>query len=115
MELKGAREINDTKSKDEWNEGKIKIGVISPFSFQYGGNLQFGGHTIIWFGLMWGLENYLQSNKRIWRQGQKHDVKIMYLMMKNTWDDYVYKAVISKEIEQNDFLEKIDIKKVNTI
>jgi hypothetical protein len=27
----------------------------------------------------------------------------------------VYKAVISKEIEQNDFLEKIDIKKVNTI
>lgn len=115
MELKGAREINDTKSKDEWNEGKIKIGVISPFSFQYGGNLQFGGFTIIWFGLMWGLENYLQSNKRIWRQGQKHDVKIMYLMVKNTWDDYVYKAVVSKEIEQNDFLEKIDIKKLSIV
>lgn len=110
LKLPGARLVNDVKSKDDWNDGKIKLGIISPYSFQYGGNLQFGGYTIIWFGLLWGLENYLQSNKRIWRQGQKHDVKIMYLLMKNTWDDYVYKAVISKEVNQNDFLDRINIK-----
>lgn len=110
LELDGAELINDVESKNRWNEGKIKIGVISPYSFQYGGNLQYGGYTIIWFGLLWGLENYLQSNKRIYRQGQKHDVKIMYLMMNKTWDEYVYKAVVSKEITQNDFLENINMK-----
>jgi SNF2 family DNA or RNA helicase len=110
LRLEGAQSINDVDSKNRWNEGRIKIGVISPYSFQYGGNLQYGGHTIIWFGLLWGLENYLQSNKRIYRQGQKNDVKIMYLLTKNTWDDYVYKAVVSKEINQNDFLKSIDIK-----
>jgi SNF2 family DNA or RNA helicase len=111
LKLKGARAIETTQDKDDWNSGKIKLGIISPYSFQYGGNLQYGGYTIIWFGLMWGLENYLQSNKRIWRQGQKHDVKIMYLMMKNTWDDHVYKAVVTKEIDQKDFLNKIDMRK----
>jgi SNF2 family DNA or RNA helicase len=110
LRLEGAESIDDVESKNRWNEGKIKIGVISPYSFQYGGNLQYGGYTIIWFGLLWGLENYLQSNKRIYRQGQKHDVKIMYLLTKNTWDDYVYKAVVTKEINQKDFLENIDIK-----
>ena len=111
LKLKGAKAIETTQDKDDWNAGKIKLGIISPYSFQYGGNLQYGGYTIIWFGLMWGLENYLQSNKRIWRQGQKHDVKIMYLLMRNTWDDYVYKAVITKEIDQKDFLQRIDMRK----
>jgi hypothetical protein len=111
LELPNAEAINDIDSKNKWNEGKIKIGIISPYSFQYGGNLQYGGHTIIWFGLLWGLENYLQSNKRIYRQGQINDVKIMYLMMKNTWDTYVYKAVVSKEITQKDFLERIELRK----
>jgi SNF2 family DNA or RNA helicase len=112
LELPGAEAINDVDSKNKWNRGEIKIGVISPYSFQYGGNLQYGGYTIIWFGLLWGLENYLQSNKRIYRQGQTHDVKIMYLMTKNTWDDYVYKCVVTKEINQKDFLNAIDIKNI---
>lgn len=115
LELDGAESIDDVKSKNKWNEGKIRIGVISPYSFQYGGNLQYGGHTIIWFGLLWGLENYLQSNKRIYRQGQTNDVKIFYLMMNKTWDEYVYKAVVSKEITQNDFLENINMKNLKGV
>lgn len=111
LKLSQARAIESAQDKDDWNAGKIKLGIISPYSFQYGGNLQYGGYTIIWFGLMWGLENYLQSNKRIWRQGQKHDVKIMYLMMEDTWDDYVFKAVVTKEENQQDFLDKIDMRR----
>lgn len=116
LKLKGAEAICDTASKDKWNRGEIKLGIISPYSFQYGGNLQEGGATIIWFGLLWGLENYLQSNKRIYRQGQKRKVKIYYLLMNKTWDDYVYKVVIAKELTQGDFLERINIygKKGNT-
>jgi SNF2 family DNA or RNA helicase len=111
LKIEGAKAIENTNDKDDWNNGKIKIGIISPYSFQYGGNLQYGGNVIIWFGLLWGLENYLQSNKRIWRQGQTKDVKIFYLMMQDTWDDYVYKAVVTKEIDQKDFLDRIDIRK----
>jgi SNF2 family DNA or RNA helicase len=112
LKLPGAEPIEDNKSKNKWNKGKIKLGIISPFSFQYGGNLQPGGYTIIWFGLIWNLECYLQSNKRLWRPGQQHEVKIMYLLRRNTWDEYVFKCVVTKEIDQNDFLSRIDINRM---
>lgn len=112
LELPGAKAIQDIDSIKLWNEGKIKLGIISPFSFQYGGNLQFGGHTIIWFGLIWALENYLQLNKRLHRQGQKHEVKVLYVLMENTWDDYVYKCVVSKELSQEEFLQNIHIRRL---
>ena len=107
LTIDGAREIKSDKDVDDWNEGKIKIGVISPYSFQYGANLQYGGSIIVWFGLLWGLENYLQSNRRIWRYGQKNKVDIYYLLMEDTNDLLVYKRLISKDIEEQEFLDKI--------
>ncbi|MCK9319540.1 DEAD/DEAH box helicase [Methanoculleus sp.] len=109
LTIEGAREIKSDKDVDDWNEGRIKIGVISPYSFQYGANLQYGGSIIVWFGLLWGLENYLQSNHRIWRYGQKNKVDIYYLLMEDTNDLYVYKRVIAKDMEEQDFLDKIKL------
>lgn len=109
LTIEGAREIKSDKDVDDWNEGKIKIGVISPYSFQYGANLQYGGSIIVWFGLLWGLENYLQSNHRIWRYGQKNKVDIYYLLMEDTNDLYVYKRLIAKDMEEQDFLDKIKL------
>lgn len=109
LTIEGAREIKSDKDVDDWNEGRIKIGVISPYSFQYGANLQYGGSIIVWFGLLWGLENYLQSNRRIWRYGQKNKVDIYYLLMEDTNDLYVYKRLISKDMEEQDFLDKIKL------
>ncbi len=107
LTIEGAMEIKSDKDVDDWNEGKIKVGVISPYSFQYGANLQYGGSIIVWFGLLWGLENYLQSNRRIWRYGQKNKVDIYYLLMEDTNDLYVYKRLISKDMEEQEFLDKI--------
>lgn len=107
LAIEGAREIKSDKDVDDWNEGKIKVGVISPYSFQYGANLQYGGSIIVWFGLLWGLENYLQSNRRIWRYGQKNKVDIYYLLMEDTIDLYVYKRLIAKDMEEQEFLDKI--------
>ena len=109
LTIEGAREIKSDIDVDDWNEGKIKIGVISPYSFQYGANLQYGGSIIVWFGLLWGLENYLQSNHRIWRYGQKNKVDIYYLLMEDTNDLYVYKRLIAKDMEEQDFLDKIKL------
>lgn len=109
LQLEGAREIMSDKDVDDWNEGKIKIGVISPYSFQYGANLQYGGSIVIWYGLLWGLENFLQSNRRVWRYGQKNQVDIYYLLMENTNDSLVYRRLIAKDIEEQDFLNQIKL------
>lgn len=109
LTLDGAREIKSDKDVDDWNDGKIKIGVISPYSFQYGANLQYGGSIVVWYGLLWGLENYLQSNRRIWRYGQKNKVEVYYLLMKNTNDYIVYQRLISKDLDEQEFLNKIKL------
>lgn len=109
LKIPGAREIKTSKDVDDWNAGKIKLGIISPYSFQYGGNLQYGGSNVIWFGLLWGLENFLQSNRRVWRYGQKHKVNIYYLLMENTNDFVVYRRLIAKDIEEQEFLDTIKL------
>lgn len=109
LKIPGAREIRSDKDVDDWNDRKIKIGVISPYSFQYGANLQYGGSIVVWFGLLWGLENYLQSNRRVWRYGQKNKVDVYYLLMENTNDNLVYKRLISKDIEEQEFLDRIKL------
>lgn len=109
LTIPGAREIRSDIDVDDWNAGKIKLGVISPYSFQYGANLQYGGSIVIWFGLLWGLENYLQSNRRIWRYGQKNQVDIYYLLMENTNDYNVYRRLVAKDMEEQEFLDKIKL------
>lgn len=109
LKIPGAREIKTSQDVDDWNAGKIKLGIISPYSFQYGGNLQYGGSNVIWFGLLWGLENFLQSNRRVWRYGQKHKVNIYYLLMENTNDFIVYRRLIAKDIEEQEFLDTIKL------
>ena len=109
LKIPGAREIKTSQDVDDWNAGKIKLGIISPYSFQYGGNLQYGGSNVIWFGLLWGLENFLQSNRRVWRYGQKHKVNIYYLLMENTNDFVVYRRLIAKDIEEQEFLDTIKL------
>ena len=105
----GAEEIYTPESVDKWNEGKIKIGVISPHSFQFGGNLQFGGSTIVWYGLLWDEEKVSQSNARLVRPGQTRDCEIIYLIHKNTFDERVYDVVVSKERSQAEVMEAINV------
>lgn len=109
LQLEGAEEIKTSQDVERWNKGLIKIGIISPYSFQYGGNLQNGGSIVVWFGLFWGLENYLQSNKRLWRPGQKKKVDIYYLFIEGTNDENVYRRLIAKDLEEKDFLNYIKI------
>lgn len=111
LKLDGAREIKTVQDVDDWNAGKIKLGILSPYSMKFGGNLQQGGHIIVWFGLTWDLLQLLQSNKRIWRRGQQHEVRIYYLMMAQTYDNYVYRNIYEKNLSHEEFLNSIRIKK----
>jgi SNF2 family DNA or RNA helicase len=102
--LKGAVLYEGVETLDRWNRGEIKILLLSPFSEKYGLNLQDGGHTIIWYGLVWSAESYGQSNARLYRRGQKEDVNVYYLLARQSFDDYVYSKLVSKTQVIDDFM-----------
>ena len=90
-----------------WNEGKIDILLAHPASAAYGLNLQEGGNHIIWYGLTWNLEQYLQANKRLHRQGQKEKVIIHQLVTEGTRDEDLVRALDRKEGAQAYVLESL--------
>jgi len=94
--IEHSKVLETKEDMESWNKGEIKVLILSPFSEKYGLNLQQGGNTIIWFGLVWSAESYSQANARLVRRGQEKDVEIYYLLAENSFDDYVYKTLILK-------------------
>ena len=101
------REIKTSKDIKDWNNGEIPVAVIHPASAGHGLNIQFGGSTIIWFGLTWSLELYQQTNARLWRQGQNNTVVIHHIIAKNTIDEDVMKALRKKEKVQSALIDSV--------
>lgn len=99
--LEGGKEIK------EWNSGKIKMLLAHPASCGHGLNLQEGGSIIVWFGLTWSLELYLQANARLQRQGQKKPVRIYHLLTDGTVDERVMAALSGKNFRQEELLEHL--------
>lgn len=92
-----------------WNEGKIKILLFQPASTCHGLNMQKGGHTLIWYSLPWSLEHYIQTNKRIHRQGQTQPVIIHHLLTRHTIDDKVLKRLTQKDAMEQHLLDSFTI------
>jgi len=108
-EFPNARILGDDSSAiDEWNKGKIPILLAHPQSAGHGLNLQFGGGIIVWYGLTWNLEYYLQFNKRIHRHGQtRKNVIVHHLIARKTIDETVMKALHRKDKDQNALLDAL--------
>lgn len=83
-----------------WNEKKIKLLLAHPASSGKGLNLQEGGNIVIWFGLTWNLEDYLQFNSRLYRQGQMKPVIINHIIAGNCMDGRLMKALENKDLNQ---------------
>ena len=92
--------LDSPEDIEKWNAGKIKVLLVHPASAAHGHNLQFGGHTIVWFGNTFNLEHYLQLNKRLHRNGQQHPVLIYHLITEGTHDEDVLTAIERKEAGQ---------------
>ena len=91
-----------------WNNGEIPVGLIHPMSLGMGVNLQAGGSTIVWYGLTWSLEAYLQTNARLWRQGQKDEtVVVMHIITKGTVDERILRALEKKDDTQKALIEAV--------
>lgn len=91
----------------KWNIKQIPIMLLQPLSAGHGLNLQEGGSTLIWYTLPWSLEAYLQTNARIYRQGQKNPVVIHHLMTKSTIDEYILQKLNKKDTSQKELLDAV--------
>ena len=104
------RILRTVEDQDAWNKKEIDILLTHPASSAYGLNLQEGGNHVIWFGLNWSLELYQQANKRLHRQGQKEKVIIHHLVVQDTRDEDVIKALNTKGDVQEALLESLKVR-----
>jgi SNF2 family DNA or RNA helicase len=87
-----------------WDKGEIPLLIAHPKTISKGLNLQKGGHNICWFAPTYSLLDYLQTNKRLHRSGQKNTVVITHLVLKDTVDELVANALTEKGITQDKLL-----------
>ncbi|MFI3326948.1 MAG: SNF2-related protein [Clostridia bacterium] len=108
----GVREIKSSKDITEWNTGKIKLAAINPQSCACGLNLQEGGHILVWFTLTYNMEQFSQTNARIYRQGQpSSSVIVYYLIARNTIDENIMNALRHKGNAQEYLFRTLEVKK----
>ena len=109
LEIPGlrVRELANAKDAADWNEGKIDVLLAHPASCAYGLNLQGGGHHVIWYTLPWALELYQQANARLHRQGQRRPVVIHRLLVENSLDGGVARALEDKADMQRALMEAL--------
>lgn len=93
---------------DRWNAGKIPVLLLQPASTGFGLNLQQGGHTLIWYSVPWSLEQYIQTNGRIARQGQKYPVIIHHILTAKTIDLHILNALRHKDLSQNNLMNAVN-------
>lgn len=106
----GPRELKDGRDIDDWNAGRVQVMLAHPASAGHGLNLQAGGHIIVWFGQTWSLELYQQFNARLYRQGQTRQVIVHHLVLQDTHDEDVVRALKGKREKQNALMDSIKAK-----
>lgn len=103
-----AHTIDEPDIVERWNRGTIPVLLAHPASAGHGLNLQFGGHTIVWTSLPWSLEEWLQANKRLSRQGQAHPVVVHTLEAPRTVDQVIWDALHEKKSIQDALIDHLE-------
>jgi len=103
-----ARVFDGEQSLRAWKAGKVPLLVMHPASGGHGvDGLQDGGSTVVWFGLPWSLELYLQANGRLHRSGQKQSVIVHHLVAQGTIDERVMAVLAAKGNVQQALLDAV--------
>jgi len=86
------RLLKTEQDENDWNGGKIDVLLFHPKSAGHGCNIhKSGSNNLIWFGLVWSLEQYMQVNARLvggHRAGDRHNV-IHHIVTEGTYEDRV--------------------------
>lgn len=99
--------MDENGALDAWDRAELPMMLAHPASVGHGLNLQFGGHTAVWYSLTWDLELYLQANGRLPRPGQKNSVVIHSLECPGTIDKIVAASLKTKDFNQTNFLDHV--------
>jgi SNF2 family DNA or RNA helicase len=86
-----AREVKDEQSIDDWNDGKIDLGLIHPGSAGHGIDLAIGGNILVFYSQWWNLEEYMQTIERLGptrqaQHGLNRPVFLHHLLAEDTLD-----------------------------
>lgn len=81
----------------DFNAGKIPY-LIAHGGNVHGLNIQGACHHMVWYGITWNLEDYIQSVWRLYRQGQQAKMVMCYLLVaQGTLDERVVKVLDHKQ------------------
>jgi SNF2 family DNA or RNA helicase len=107
---KAAHTIDEPDIVARWNRGEVPVLLAHPASAGHGLNLQRGGHTLVWTSGTWSLEEYLQGNGRLARQGQTSPVVIHHLVSPGTVDLALHARLREKKSVQQALLDYVAAK-----
>ena len=87
--------------ENDWNAGKVRVLICHPATVALGLNLQAGGNAVCWYSLTWNLEEFDQTNRRVWRQGQQSKTCVMHILAaEGTIDTRIASTLSSKDADQ---------------
>lgn len=93
-----------------WNRNELPLLALHPASAGHGLNLQHGGNQMIVYNMPWSAEQFDQTRKRFWRQGQLKRCFEHIILARGTVDEVKYDRVIGKMDDQtafNKYLKRI--------
>ena len=106
----GMKDKDFLRVVDLWNEDRLDppFLAVQPKALSFGVNMQHGsGRDIIWFGLTDSLDDYIQLNARIWRQGVTSQVRIHRVLASGTVDEMVRDRTDQKYDVQSNLLQHL--------
>ena len=109
--FKDAVNIKDKGAIERWNKGEVPMLLAYAGSSGYGLNLQAGGHVAVWFGVTWSLEQYIQANARLHRQGQTKPVFLYHIVAANTVDEAVLDRLEHKRSVQDTLMNYLNLRR----
>ncbi len=92
---------------DLWNERKLPVFAVHPFSAGHGLNIQYGGSNICWYYTPWPLEAFQQTNERLDRRGQEQACFGHMISVRDTVEDRIAAVLQDKDAEQKDIIEAV--------
>lgn len=105
--IPGIVKLETDEQIDAFNRGEIPILASYPSSNAYGLNLQENCNNLIWYGLPWDLELYIQFVGRIHRQGQRFKTVNKRLIGKGTVEELVLERLEKNDFNQNTLMEAL--------